>query len=735
MYSPTVVRYLLGALLMLVPACARAEDGYDLWLRYRPVTDSTRLAEYRALFSRIILPGESATLRVAREELARGLRGLLGSAVTIESTSGSGAIIAGTPATSPYIGRMGLSRELDEAGPEGFVIRRILVRASSGTLASSEMQYLVVAANSDVGVLYGVFHLLRQLENLRPIVQLPVVEHPRVGLRLLNHWDNLDRSVERGYAGLSLWDWASLPDSIPQRYRDYARANASIGINGTVLTNVNANARALTPDHLRKVAALANVFRPYGIKVYLTARFNAPMELGVLTTADPLDSAVRAWWKAKADEIYRLIPDFGGFLVKANSEGQPGPQDYKRTHADGANMLAEAVAPHGGIVMWRAFVYSSEVPVDRIKQAYDEFTPLDGTFLPNVLVQVKNGPLDFQPREPFHPLFGAMPKTPLMMEFQVTKEYLGQDSHLAYLAPLFKEVLDADTWRAGRGSTVAKVVDGSLHGLSRTGIAGVANIGTDRDWTGSQFNQANWYAYGRLAWNPALTSADIADEWIRMTWSRDPAVVTTIRSIMMGSREAVVNYMTPLGLVHIMAEGHHYGPGPWHSRGRPDWTSTYYHRADSTGIGFDRSVTGSNAIEQYAPALRPSFARPDSTDESVLLWFHHVGWDTRMRSGRTLWNELVHRYHGGVDSVRAMQRAWSSLRGTVDNERHAAVDSMLAIQEREARWWRDATLLYFQTFSNRPFPPGYEAPAHPLSFYMNLRCPVDRNRPRCPDIQ
>jgi alpha-glucuronidase len=322
-----------------------------------------------------------------------------------------------------------------------------------------------------------------------------------------------------------------------------------------------------------------------------------------------------------------------------------------------------------------------------------------------------------------------------MMEFQVTKEYLGQDTHLAYLGPYFEEVLDADTYVSGQGSTVAKVVDGSLHQLSRTGIAGVANIGDDRNWTGSHFNQANWFAYGRLAWNPTLSSAGIADEWIRMTWSRDPAVVSRIRSIMMMSREAVVNYMTPLGLVHIMAEGHHYGPGPWHDRGRRDWTSTYYHRADSVGIGFDRSATGSNAIEQYAPPVRTSFARPDSTDESVLLWFHHVGWNTRMRSGRTLWNELVHRYHGGVDSVRAMRTSWQALSGAVDPERYASVDSMLAIQVSEARWWRDASLLYFQQFSKQPFPAGYEAPVHPLAFYMSLRCPADRNKPRCPAIQ
>ena len=725
----TGVRWGLAAVLgMILVTCApaRAEDGYELWMRYRAITDRAQLDEYRDALSHVVLPGETATLRVAREELLRGLRGLLDRAVTEGEEARNGSVVAGTPESSTAIRALPFQRELAEAGPEGFVIRHVPIRGRPS---------VVIAANSDIGVLYGVFSLLRMVENLRPVSQFAVIDRPRVGLRMLNHWDNLDRSVERGYAGLSLWDWPNLPDSIPERYRDYARANASLGINGTAITNVNANARALTAGHLAKVAALANVFRPYGIKVYLTARFNAPMELGALSTADPLDANVRAWWRAKSAEIYRLIPDFGGFLVKANSEGQPGPQDYRRTHADGANMLADAVAPHGGIVMWRAFVYSNDVPVDRVKQAYDEFTPLDGHFRPNVLVQVKNGPLDFQPREPFHPLFGAMPKTPLMMEFQVTKEYLGQDTHLAYLAPLFKEVLDADTYASGPGSTVARVVDGSLHGLARTGIAGVANIGTDRDWTGSQFNQANWYAFGRLAWNPGLSSADIADEWIRMTWSREPATVSGIRQIMMGSREATVNYMTPLGLAHIMAEGHHYGPGPWVSRGRRDWTSVYYHRADTLGLGFDRTPGGSNAVEQYFPPLRTRFANPDSTDENLLLWFHHVRWDAPTRSGRSLWDELVHRYSAGVDSVRSMRRSWVELRGAVDDARHAAVDSMLVIQEHEARWWRDAAILYFQTFSRKPIPPGYEAPAHPLEFYLNLRCPADRTRPRCPAIQ
>jgi alpha-glucuronidase len=409
---------------------------------------------------------------------------------------------------------------------------------------------------------------------------------------MLDHWDNLSRTVERGYAGMSIWNWQKLPGYIDKRYKDYARANASIGINGVVLNNVNANATILTKDYLIKVAALANVFRAYGIKVYLSARFSAPIEIGNLKTADPLDEQVRNFWKQKADEIYEYIPDFGGFLVKANSEGQPGPQNYNRTHADGANMLADALASHNGIVIWRAFVYSNSNE-DRFKQAYNEFKPLDGKFRKNVLLQVKNGPIDFQPREPFHPLFGAMPQTPLMMEFQLTQEYLGFSTHLVYLAPLFKECLDADTYENGKGSAVAKIIDGTLEDHNITGMAGVANIGSDINWTGHPFAQANWYALGRLAWDHNLTSAEIADEWIRQTFTNDPRFVDTVKKIMLASREITVDYMTPLGLHHIMGYSHHYGPAPWYNKAeRADWNPVYFHKADSVGIGFDRTSTG-----------------------------------------------------------------------------------------------------------------------------------------------
>lgn len=717
---------LAAALLVLSGRLSAAEDGSALWLRYRLVTNAALRAEYRAGLRDIVVDGDSPTLRVARQELLNGLTGLLGVPATASvRVTGNGTIVVGTQATSPLVARLSFARELAALGKNAYIIR-------FATVAGRRV--LVVAANDDVGALYGVFALLRELQTATPLARIALTSRPRVQLRMLDHWDNLDRSVERGYAGKSLWAWDSLPATLSPRYRDYARANASIGINGSVLTNVNANATVLTAPYLTKAAAIAGVLRPYGIRVYLTARFSAPIEIGGLKTADPLDPAVRDWWKARIDEIYAIIPDFGGFVVKANSEGQPGPQDYKRTHADGANMFADALAPHGGIVMWRAFVYSPDVPVDRVRQAYDEFQPLDGAFRDNVMVQVKNGALDFQPREPFSPLFGAMPKTPLMMEFQITKEYLGQDTHLVYLGPLFQEVLRADTYAKGKGSTVAKVIDGSLHGYAHTGMAGVSNVGTDTNWTGSQFNQANWYAFGRLAWNPESSAETIATEWVRQTFTNEAAVVAPIVHMMMISREAVVNYMTPLGLAHIMATGHHYGPGPWNRTGRADQSPVYFHKADSLGVGFDRTSTGSNQVAQYFPPVRDRYEHLATVPDSTLLWFHHVPWTYQLASGRTLWNELIVRLNAGVDSVRSMQRTWNNVRPAIDPARFGEVESFLAIQEKEARWWRDADLAYFQTFARQPIPAPCDQPAHSLQYYQALRCPANRFKPRCDAI-
>jgi alpha-glucuronidase len=693
---------------VLIPAGARAEDGYDLWLRYRPV-EAEWQNRYRADATVVVAAGASPTIAAARDELLRGLSGLLDHAEPANQTppQHDGAIIIGTPAESPLIA--GLHLPLADTGAEGYVIRTATVDGKRAT---------VIAANSDIGVLYGSFRFLRLLQTREAIDHLDIASAPRVAYRVLDHWDNLNRTVERGYSGESIWDWQKLPDYLDPRYTDYARANASIGVNGVVLNNVNSQAAILTPHFLEKVAALAGVFRPYGIRVYVSARFSAPIELGGLTTADPLDPSVHAWWKAKADDIYGVIPDFGGFLVKADSEGQPGPQTYHRTQADGANVMADALAPHHGIVIWRAFVYASENPEDRIRQAYDQFKPLDGQFHDNVIVQVKNGPLDFQPREPFHPLFGAMPKTPLMMEFQVTREYLGFATHLCYLGPLYEEVLQDDTYAHGKGSTVAKVIDGSLFGSRMTGIAGVGNVGSDRNWCGSQFSQANWYVFGRLAWDPNASSRGIAADWVKMTFSNDPRFVDPVVRMMMQSREDVVDYMTPLGLAHLMATGHHYGPGPWvDNAGRADWNPVYFHRADADGIGFDRTATGSNAVAQYAPALAQEYSSLDTVPEQYLLWFHHVPWDYKMHSGRTLWDELVFHYTHGVDQVAAMRETWSHLRPYVDEQRYDETATFLAVQENEARWWRDACIAYFQSVSKRPLPPGVEPPAHPLAYY------------------
>jgi alpha-glucuronidase len=685
---------------------ARAEDGYRLWLRYDPLS-SAKALEYRPQVTSILVSGNSATQVATRTELVSACSGLLGQTVpTTTQVTAPGAVIAGTPQSSSIIADLNLGPELAALGSEGYLIRSVTISSQPAT---------VIASASDVGALYGAFHFLRLLQTQQPINALNLSEKPQFKLRVLNHWDNLDGSIERGYAGNSLWNWNALPGTVDPRLLDYARANASLGLNGAVLNNVNASATSLTTAYLQKTAAIADAFRPYGVRVYLVSRFSAPMELGGLTTADPLDPAVAAWWRTKADEIYNLIPDFGGFLVKANSEGQPGPATYGRTHADGANMLAAALAPHGGVVMWRAFVYDPEPGSDRIAQSYQTLQPFDGQFASNVLVQVKNGPLDFQPREPFHPLFGGMPNTQVMPEFQITQEYLGHSNHVAYLAPMWREVLGAETSAEGPGSTVAKVVDGSLYGQTLTGIAGVANIGNNTNWTGHHMAQSNWFAFGRLAWNPDLSASSIARDWAAMTLTPDPVAAAEVSRILLESREAVVDYMTPLGLAHIMWHDNHYGPEPWDESGwREDWRPTYYHRAAADGIGFDRTATGSNAVSQYFPPVRDRFADLATCPDEFLLWFHHVPWDHPMRSGRTLWDELCLRYQRGVYWTFKTRADWAALAGKIDSERHAAVAEKLAIQERDAKWWRDACLLYFQTFSQRPFPSGVEQPTRTL---------------------
>ncbi len=697
----------VAATFLCLATMARAETGYDLWLRYTPVE-----AQYRSQYdvSSLAMGGASLTLTAARAELNRGLSKMLGSAPKVSDGSTGdedGALLVGTAKSLHAIADLKLP--LGPLGAEGFLIRTVIHGGHKAT---------VIAANTDIGVLYGVFAYLRRIQAREPIIDM--ASAPSTQLRVLNHWDNLDGTIERGYAGQSVFNWHVLPGYISPRITDYARANASIGINGMVPNNVNANAASLTPEYIEKTRALADALRPFGIKLYLSVRWSAPIEISHLATADPLDPAVKAWWADKIAEIYRSIPDFGGFLVKANSEGEPGPQDYHRTHADGANMIADLLKPHGGVVMWRAFVYANDPKVDRANTAVNEFTPLDGQFHDNVVLQIKNGPLDFQPREPFSPLFAAMPKTSLMMEFQITKEYLGQQTHLAYLGPLYEEALKSDTYEHGPGSTVARIIDGSLDHHDISGIAGVANIGNDADWSGSIFNQANWYVFGRMAWGPDISAREVAAEWTRQTFTADPAFVTPMVDMMMASRETVVNYMTPLGLVLIMAHSHHMGPGPWDVIGpREDWKAPYYHRADDVGLGFDRTTTGSDNAGQYKGAAKAIFEDITRTPEEYLLYFHHVPWDFKTRSGRTLWNELIARYRRGVDEVAEMQKVWAGQKAFVDAERFDKTAAFLAIQHREAIWWRDACLSYFRQFSKRPFPVGY-APKYPLAYYEKM---------------
>lgn len=636
-----------------------AEDGSRLWLRQTPVNQAS-----------VCCLVTSPTLTVAREELAALWKG----------------------------GEVDLQLCADEThrrlGKEGYTIR------------TSEGKTVLEAA-TEQGLLYATYHLLRLQAEGADCTRLDIQEKPAFDIRVLNHWDNLDGTIERGYAGRSLWKWEDLTDSVSARYREYARANASVGINGTVLNNVNASPEILSSDYLQKVRKLADVFRPYGIKVYLSVNFASPMKLGGLSTADPLDEEVARWWKEKVQEIYGLIPDFGGFLVKANSEGQPGPCDYGRTHAEGANMLAEALKPYGGIVMWRAFVYSPS-DADRAKQAYLEFQPLDGRFRDNVMVQVKNGPIDFQPREPYSPLFGAMPHTPLMVEFQITQEYLGHSNHLAYLATMWNEF-----YRYVQPSSLK-------------GVAGVVNVGDNVNWCGHDFAQANWYAYGRLAWNPDLSAEEIAREWLAQTFTTDRRFVEPMTQVMMESREAVVDYMMPLGLHHIFAWGHHYGPEPWCEvpGARADWLPSYYHQADKEGLGFDRSRTGSDAVSQYPDSLARVFDSLEQCPEEYLLWFHHVNWNQKLRSGRSLWDELCYKYQKGVDEVRAFQRIWKDMQPYVDAERYQAVAERLDIQARDAVWWKDACLEYFRTFSKKKYSEGVEPPVFTLKELKKVKLPI-----------
>ncbi len=694
---------------------AFSNDGYKLWLDYQPISDPGIKNEIEELLSGVYIFGEDPTYEVIGNELDLASQKMIGQTTKFNSIDKKNAPFwLGTRTQLSQFLSMPQQVEVKALGEDGYWM---------GPIELDGKKHYAIVGNRPIGVLYGVYNFLKLIQTETFDRSLLITDYPKVKLRMLNHWDNLDKTVERGYAGASIWDWHKLPGYVDSRYIDYARANASLGINAVSVTNVNAKSIVLTTDFMKKVKVLADLFRPYGIKVFLTARFSAPMEIGGLDTSDPLDLEVKGFWKKKTNEIYSFIPDFGGFLVKANSEGQPGPHEYDRNHADGANMLADALAPHQGLLIWRAFVYSHEIDEDRHKQANLEFIPLDGKFRENVIIQVKNGAIDFQPREPFHPLFGTMKKTQVGMEFQITQEYLGQATQLVFLAPMWEEILKSQTYTPTANSTVSSVIETPVNEKAVTLMAGVSNIGTNRNWTGHLFGQANWYAFGRQAWNPDIPSSEIAQEWIKLTFSQNKGVVEKISQMMLQSHEAAVNYMTPLGLHHIMGRSHHYGPGPWVTGGRADWTSLYYHRADSLGIGFDRTSSGTNALAQYASEIENKWSDPHQVPEKYLLWFHHVPWNFKLKDGKTLWNGLAYHYDRGVKSVREMQQTWKSIESEIDPERWDHVNQLLAIQETEAVWWRNACLLYFQTFSKLPFPIEIEQPSGDLEYYKNLHFP------------
>ena len=628
----------LFSFLICMALPGHAEDGHQLWLRYQPV-NKAKVTTTEKL---------SPTIQIAKQEL------------------------------ETYYNGESVTLKLDAKMPDddGYRI--------DGT---------TITARRDVGLLYGAYALLRE-QHLSPNTHhpSPITSHPAFSLRLLNHWDNLDGSIERGYAGESIF-WnegnernSSLFTFHSSLIKEYARANASIGINGSVLNNVNASPKMLTTPYLKEVKKIADILRPYGITVYLSINFATPMALKETKTADPLDASVAKWWKKKAKEIYKLIPDFGGFLVKANSEGQPGPGDFGRTHADGANMLADALKPYKGIVMWRCFVYgANHKGEDRVKQAVSEFKPLDGQFRDNVILQTKNGPLDFQPREPYSPIFDQITKTPNMVELQITQEYLGQSRHLVYLAPMWQEFF------------------AFVPAQQLKGIAGVANIGLDRNWCGHHFSQANWYAFGRLAWNPHLLSLDIAKEWLAQTFSTDRKFIDDMTIWMETSREACVNYMMPLGLHHIFKFDHHYGPEPdgFKASYPLEWCPVYYHKADKDGVGFDRSSKGTDAVNQYREHLARTYDNIETCPEELLLWFHHVPWTHRMKDGSTLWESLQYHYNSGVIWTESLQNDWHyKMRHYIDEQRWREVDERLEHQVENAREWRDVCLKYFGQFAN-----------------------------------
>ncbi|WP_328529818.1 hypothetical protein OG984_01010 [Nocardioides sp. NBC_00368] len=729
-------------------------DGSQMWLGYRPVEDERRLAEYRSLASSIVVenatadpvhrhtddlgiePGGSeklvtSSLEAAREELIRGLGGMLGTDIPVAEDVSPGAVVVGTPTSSQVVRSEIPARDLGRLGSEGYLIRSV-----GG--------HTVIAGNTEVAALYGTYGFLRLMQTGRPISRVNDVEVPRVQDRWIDNWD-----VERLYAGNadtakgpntgglagedgSIFNFAATGESadrnlpvILDRYVTVARALASVGINGFNINNVNARNAYITPEYIEQEAALADALRPYGIKLALSIRYDAPTDQrfapDTLTRdqLDPTQAPFRDWWTRRATMIKEAIPDFAGFTVKANSEGQPGPQDFGFDHGDGANGMAAAVEPLGMQIKWRTFVYNADVDEDRLKRAYLEFGPIDdevqpdgsrGRIADNVFLQTKNGPLDFQAREPVNPMFGRMENTNQAIELQITQEYTGQSTMLAYLGPMWQEVFNADTGATDESGRllpkrkVGHIVDGTAQGQERTAIVGVGNLGNADNLTGHHFSQSNLFAFGRMAWDWTLDSRGIADDWTRMTWSGDSRTVNKIVAMMMGSWESVVSYQTPLGIGHQFGADIHYEPGPEETLGRPDWSPTYYNRADSVGLGYDRSAGGSGYSGQYFPTLAERFDDIETTPENLLMWFHHVPWGHEMDSGRPFWDELVYRYQMGVQYVTWMRRTWDSLEPSLDARRFGEVKAKLARHEADAEMWRDECVSYWQTFSGREMP-------------------------------
>ncbi|MBN2210091.1 MAG: hypothetical protein JW709_01730 [Sedimentisphaerales bacterium] len=700
----TITLIAIAGFLGILTSPAQAEDGYDLWLRYRLIDNAERLKNHQQTAVSIVAAGDSPTMTVAVEELHRGLSGLLGQDIPRkDAPAKTGSILVGAaPALQKLAPNLKLP-DITALGPEGYSLQSINSDSFKGT---------VITANTDAGVLYGVFGFLRRIQTHQPIDNLDIKQTPRIQRRMLNHWDNLSRSVEKGYAGKSIWIWDELPGKRDPRYRDYARANASVGINAVVIHNVNADPKIVSDEYIAKWAALAEELRPYNIKVYTTVNFGSPMLFdgpNKLDTADPRDPRVSDWWKERFNAIYAQVPDFGGVLVKADTEGRPGPQQFNREFTDGANMLAEAIAPHGGIVIWRAFrnkALTNNEP-DVVKRPYLAYAPFDGQFADNVVIQPKYGPSDFQPREPAHPLFGAMPNTPLFLEVEITQEYLGRDLHHVYIAPLWKEILTFDTFARGRGSSVAKVIDGSLYGRNISGIAGVANVGSDRNWCGYDFGQANWYAFGRLAWDHQLSSEQIADEWLKMTFSHDPHFIAVARAIMMESWPAAVSYLRPLGFT-ILSAYNHYEPAPKYR----NFKGGDYNIADKDTVGVDRTLKGSGAVTQYNQHLTDLLDNVDTCPLKYFLWFHRVSWNFPLPTGRTVWEEIVWQFYDGVRTVEDMNNMWATLKPYVDAERFDRISNKRAGHLEHARKWRDTCVSYFQSLNELPWPDFIESEFH-----------------------